>query len=116
MNTIYRNRAVRSPIQPHPIQQIREKAMDTSGNTDHPLRQALRKLCAEQLRLCVTFSEDTGALSTLKIPGLVAVRCVITGVDGKPLGIGYSSSYLTRINRSQERTLFTCLNGSLLSG
>lgn len=112
--THYQPRFV-SPIQPkpHPVKEMRRKALDTS-DTEHPVRRALRNLCANPIKLSVSFSEDTTAHSTLKIPGLLAIKCVVSD-EGKPLGIGYSSGYLSRINRQHERTLFSILNGSLLS-
>lgn len=113
----YRSR-VPSPIQPmrqHPVKEMRKRMNDTQ-DTEHPVRKELRRLCQSPLSLKVSFSEDNSAHSTVKIPGLLAVRCVISDSTDKPLGIGYSSAYLSRLNRQQERTLFSCLNGSLLSG
>ena len=109
----YNSRAVRSPFQPHPAQVMREKALDTQ-DAEHPMRKALRKFCAETINLSVTFSEDAGALSTLKVPGLIAIKCVVSK-DGKAIGIGHGSSILTRLNRSQDRIIAYCVNGALMS-
>lgn len=111
--TTYRNnRPVRSPVQLHPAELARQKAMDTQ-NPDHPIRREIRRLC-ETLSLSATFSEDTGTLSALKTPGLIAVKCVLS-LDGSPLGVGHGTAILTRINKSIERTAFTCLNAAFLS-
>src|SRR3989344_5748209 len=112
--TTYRgSRSVRSPIQPpHSAQPARRKAQDTQEE-EHPIREALRSLCGTY-ELSATFSEDTGALSTVKTPGLIAVRCVLSK-DGRPIGIGHGSTVVSRINRPSERTVFSVLNGSLMS-
>ena len=86
--------------------------MDTQSD-EHPIRQEVRKLCGE-FNLSVSFSEDAGTLSTLKTPGLIAIRCVLSK-DSKPIGVGHGSSVVSRINRGIERTIFSCLNGSLMS-
>ncbi|OGZ44273.1 MAG: hypothetical protein A2756_05400 [Candidatus Ryanbacteria bacterium RIFCSPHIGHO2_01_FULL_48_27] len=103
-----------SPIQPrmHPAELAREKALDTQ-DPEHPIRREIRRLC-ETFNLSATFSEDTGTLSALKTPGLIAVKCVLSK-DGKPLGVGHGTAILTRINKSIERTAFICLNASFLS-
>jgi hypothetical protein len=100
-------------MQQHPVKRMREEALDTSGNTEHPMRQEVRKLCGTY-NLSATFSEDTGTLSTLKTPGLIAVKCVLSK-DGKPVGVGHGSSVISRINKGIERSIFGCLNGALMS-
>ena len=112
--TTYNNRPVRSPIQPrmHPAELAREKALDTQ-DPEHPIRREIRRLC-ETFNLSATFSEDTGTLSALKTPGLIAVKCVLSK-DGDPLGVGHGTAILTRINKSIERTAFICLNAAFLS-
>ncbi len=112
--TTYPNRPVRSPIQPrmHPVQSLQQKAQDTQ-DPEHPIRREIRRLC-ETYHLSATFSEDTGTLSALKTPGLIAVKCVLS-LDGKPLGVGHGTAILTRINKSIERTAFICLNAAFLS-
>ena len=114
MNAAYKSRSVRSPIQPkaHPAQQMREEALNTQ-DSEHPMRQEVRKLC-QSFDLSVTFSEDTGTLETVKTPGLIAIRCVLSK-DGRAVGIGHGSSVITRINKGIERSIFGCMNGSLMS-
>lgn len=53
-------------------------------------------------------------METVKTPGLIAVKCVLSK-DGKPVGIGHGSSAISRINKGIERTVFGCLNGALMS-
>ena len=111
--TTYRgSRSVRSPIQAHPTQFTQKKVQDTRDE-EHPIREALRKLCGTY-DLSATFSEDTSTLSTVKTPGLVAVQCLLSK-DGRPIGIGHGSTVVSRINRPSERTVFSVLNGSLMS-
>lgn len=114
MNTMYKSRGVRSPFQPrkYPAQQMRENAMDTQ-NENHPMRQQVRKLCGTY-NLSATFSEDSSSLELLKTPGLIAIKCVLSK-DGKPVGVGHGSSVISRINKGIERSIFGCLNGSLMS-
>lgn len=113
MNITYqRNRALRSPFQPHPAKRIREGA-DTQ-DAENPIRQILQRLCQTQYNLCATFSPDTGTMSELKTPGLVAVKCVLSK-DGKPVGIGRGSTVISKLNKGLERALFGCLNGALMS-
>jgi hypothetical protein len=94
------------------MQIARARAMDTQSE-EHPIRQEVRKLC-ETYALSAVFSEDTLTLATLKTPGLIAVKCVLSK-DGKPVGVGHGSSTVSRINRGIERTIFSCLNGALMS-
>jgi hypothetical protein len=89
-----------------------EKTLDTQSES-HPIRQEVRKLCGTY-NLSATFSEDTGTLSTLKTPGLIAVQCILSK-DGRPVGIGHGSSIISRINSGIERSIFSCINGSLMS-
>ncbi|OGG50393.1 hypothetical protein A2704_05655 [Candidatus Kaiserbacteria bacterium RIFCSPHIGHO2_01_FULL_54_36b] len=96
----------------HPAQLMRQQAMDTQ-DPEHPIRREIRRLC-ETYNLSATFSEDTGTLSALKTPGLIAVKCVLSK-DGKPLGVGHGTAILTRINKGIERTAFICLNAAFLS-
>ncbi|HWO07260.1 MAG TPA: hypothetical protein VNM40_01595 [Candidatus Paceibacterota bacterium] len=112
--TIYRNRPVRSPIQPrkHPVEKIREKMGDPTRE-DNLMRQEVRKLCGTY-NLSATFSEDVSSLELLKTPGLIAIKCVLSK-DGKPVGIGHGSSVVSRINKGIERSIFGCLNGALMS-
>jgi len=91
---------------------MKEKAWDTQAN-DHPIRQQVRALCGTY-SLSATFSEDTGALETLKTPGLIAIKCVLNK-DNKPVGIGHGSSVISRINKGVERSIFGCLNGAMMS-
>lgn len=114
MNTMYKSRSVRSPFQTrkHPAQQMREQAMDTQ-NENHPMRQQVRKLCGTY-NLSATFSEDSSSLELLETPGLIAIKCVLSK-DGKPVGVGHGSSVISRINKGIERSIFGCLNGSLMS-
>lgn len=102
--TYRRNQPVRSPIQYRPAQQKQE---------EHPIRERVRQLCGTY-NLSATFSEDTAALATLKTPGLIAVQCVLSK-DGRAIGIGHGSSIVSRMNRANERTAFSCLNGALMS-
>lgn len=107
--TTYRaSRPVRSPYQP--AQLAHKKSQETP---EHPIRERVRKLCGTY-NLSATFSEDLGALSTLKTAGLIAVQCVLTK-DGQPIGIGHGSTIISRINRGTERTVYSCLNGALMS-
>lgn len=114
MNTNYKNRAVRSPYQPHPVHLMQEKSMDTldEGN---PIRQMLQRLCQPRLSLYATFSPDLGTMSALKTPGLVAVKCELSLQDGKPLGIGHGSTAISRLNKGLDRALYGCINGALMS-
>lgn len=106
--TMYRGaRPVRSPYQPA---QLARKPQETP---EHPIRGHVRKLCGTY-NLSATFSEDLGTLSTLKTAGLIAVQCVLSK-DGRPIGIGHGSSVISRINRGNERTIFSCFNGALMS-
>ena len=106
---MYKNRPVRSPIQPHhPAQPVRKM-----GQEEHPIRERVRKLC-KTVTLSADFSEDTSTLSTLSTEGLIAVRCVLSH-EGKPIGVGHGSSVISRINRGNERTIFSCFNGALMS-
>ncbi len=100
-----RNQPVRSPIQYRPPQQHKQE--------EHPIRERVRQLCGTY-NLSATFSEDTAALATLKSPGLIAVQCVLSK-DGRAIGIGHGSSIVSRMNRANERTAFSCLNGALMS-
>lgn len=77
------------------------------------MRKEVRKLCGTY-NLSATFSEDTSSLELLKTPGLIAIRCILSK-DGRPVGIGYGSSVITRINKGIERSIFGCLNGALMS-
>lgn len=110
--TTYQNRPVRSPVQLHPAEVARNRALDTQ-NEEHPSRRSVRRLCGTY-NLSATFSEDTGTLSTLKTPGLIAVQCVLSK-DGQNVGIGHGSTVISRINRGSERTIFSCFNGALMS-
>lgn len=113
MQTAYKPRPVRSPYQPHPIQQMREKAMDTQDAT-HPVRQMLEKLCRTKYNLSATFSPDHGTMLALKTPGLIAVTCELR-LDGKPIGLGHGSTALSRLNKGIDRALYSSLNGALMS-
>src|SRR3989344_9395728 len=110
--TTYNNRPVRSPVQLHPAELAREKALDTQ-DPEHPIRKEIRRLC-ETFNLSATFSEDTSTLSALDTPGLIALKCVLSK-DGKPLGVGHGTAILSRINKNLERTAFICLNAAFLS-
>src|SRR3989338_6913312 len=110
--TPYNPRPVRSPVQLHPAEVARNRALDTQDE-EHPTRRTVRRLCGTY-NLSATFSEDTGTLSTVRTPGLIAVQCVLSK-DEKAIGIGHGSSIISRINRGTERTVFSCLNGALMS-
>lgn len=103
-----------SPYQPkmHPIEQMRAKTMDIQS-PDNPISQEVQRLC-ETYNLTAAFSQDDVTLSTLKTPGLIAIKCVLSK-DGKPVGVGHGSSAVSRLNRGIERTIFSCLNGALMS-
>src|SRR3989344_3365856 len=107
----YKSQAI-ATFQPHPVRVAMEKTLDTQSES-HPIRQEVRKLCGTY-NLSATFSEDTGTLSTLKTPGLIAVQCILSK-DGRPVGIGHGSSIISRINSGIERIIFSCLNGALMS-
>lgn len=114
MNTTTFRRRTLSPIQPHPIEVMRKKAMDTQ-NPEHVMRKEIQKLCGTY-QFTATFSEDTDTLATFRhVPGLIAVQCLLKDKDGKAVGKGHGSAILTRINRGIERTAFICLNASFLS-
>ena len=114
MNTTTFRRRTLSPIQPHPIEVMRKKAMDTQ-DPEHVMRKEIQKLCGTY-QFTATFSEDTDTLATFRhVPGLIAVQCLLKDKDGKPVGKGHGSAILTRINRGIERTAFICLNASFLS-
>lgn len=102
-------RSVRSPIQYRPPQTQKVAQREE----EHPIREHVRKLCGT-LNLSATFSEDAGALSTLKTQGLIAVQCVLSK-DGRAIGIGHGSTIVSRINRANERTVYSCFNGALMS-
>ncbi len=87
--------------------------MQKKAHEEHPIRNRVRELC-KKLVLSADFSEDTSTLSTLNNQGLIAVRCVLSH-EGKPIGVGHGSSILSRINRGNERTVFGCFNGALMS-
>lgn len=82
-------------------------------NENHPMRQQVRKLCGTY-NLSATFSEDSSSLELLKTPGLIAIKCILSK-DGKAVGVGHGSSVISRINKGIERSIFGCLNGSLMS-
>ncbi|OGG49381.1 hypothetical protein A3C18_01125 [Candidatus Kaiserbacteria bacterium RIFCSPHIGHO2_02_FULL_54_11b] len=114
MNTTTFKRRTLSPIQPHPIELARKRAMDTQ-DPEHVMRKEIQKLCGTY-QFTATFSEDTDTLATFRhVPGLIAVQCLLKDKDGKPVGKGHGSAILTRINRGIERTAFICLNASFLS-
>ena len=89
--------------------------MDTQDE-ENPIRQTLDKLCQTQLRLCVGFSVDSGAMAMLKTPGILIVKCELSmqGREGL-IGIGHGSTVISRLNKGIERALFGCLNGALMS-
>ena len=107
----YKSQAI-STLQPHPVRAAMEKTLDTQSE-NHPLRQELRKLCGIY-NLSAEFSEDPNTISTLKMPGLLAVRCVISK-DKKPIGVGHGSSIISRINQGIERSILRCVNGAFMS-
>lgn len=112
--TTYNTRPVRSPVQLHPAEVARNRALDTQ-DSNHPIRKEIRKLCGEY-KFTAQFSEDTETLATFQhVPGLIAVQCLLQDKDGKPVGSGHGSAILTRINKSIERTAFICLNAAFLS-
>lgn len=87
--------------------------MDTQ-DAENPIRQMLEKLCQSRYSLSATFSPDTITMSSLKTPGLVAVKCDLS-LDGRPIGIGHGSTVVSRLNKGLDRALYSCLNGSLMS-
>ena len=114
MQTQYKNRAVRSPYQPHPVKQAQEKVLNMNDE-QNPVRQILAKLCQTQYALSATFSPDTGIMSVLKTPGLIAVKCELS-LQGKGLvGIGHGSTAISKLNKGLDRALYSCLNGALMS-
>src|SRR3989338_3749997 len=114
MQTQYKNRAVRSPFQPHPVKQAQEKVLNMNDE-QNPVRQILAKLCQTQYALSATFSPDTGIMSVLKTPGLIAVKCELS-LQGKGLvGIGHGSTAISKLNKGLDRALYSCLNGALMS-
>ena len=114
MQTQYKNRAVRSPFQPHPVKQEQEKVLNMNDE-QNPVRQILAKLCQTQYALSATFSPDTGIMSVLKTPGLIAVKCELS-LQGKGLvGIGHGSTAISKLNKGLDRALYSCLNGALMS-
>src|SRR3989344_7128497 len=99
MQTNYKSRPVRSPFQPHPVKQAQERAMNTQDE-GNPIRLMLQKLCQPNLNLCASFSPDIGVMSALnKTPGLIAVKCELSLMDGRPLGIGHGSTAISRLNK-----------------
>ena len=114
MQTQYKTRAVRSPFQPHPVKQAQEKVLNMNDE-QNPVRQILAKLCQTQYALSATFSPDTGIMSVLKTPGLIAVKCELS-LQGKGLvGIGHGSTAISKLNKGLDRALYSCLNGALMS-
>jgi len=85
------------------------------NDEQNPVRQILAKLCQTQYALSATFSPDTGIMSVLKTPGLIAVKCELS-LQGKGLvGIGHGSTAISKLNKGLDRALYSCLNGALMS-
>lgn len=108
---------VRSPYhpkRPHPVQQMRQRAMDTR-DTSNPIRMILEKLCRSRYNLSATFSPDLGFMSQIKTEGFVAVKCELTMAGHGVIGIGHGSTAISRLNKGLDRALFGCLNGALMS-
>lgn len=113
MQNNYQNHSVRSPYQPHPVQQMYERSMDMQDSSN-PVRQMLQKLCQTRYSLSASFSPDLTTMSALKTSGLVAVKCDLS-LDGKLVGIGHGSTVISKFNRGLDRALYSCLNGALMS-
>ena len=103
------NRSVRSPYQP--ARPVQKKTQDEQ----HPMLDALKKLCRTQYLLGVSYSPDTTLMSEVKTEGLVGVKCELK-LGERLIGVGHASTVLDpRINRATTRSLLGCLNGSLSS-
>lgn len=114
MTTTYKRYPARTSIQPHRQVPTGVRQRVAEGmQQDSRLQEEVRKLCGT-LNLSATFSEDTSSLDLLKTQGLICIKCILSR-DGKPIGIGHGYSVISRINKGIERSIFGCLNGSLMS-